>query len=194
MKYNRSLDRMLMALYYGQKAQKETTAAARKETMKRALAALIQASKEADAAQGMRTLEANLRKANPAGTQKVSAVAKAKARRAALARLQARRAKLQAECEMEEACDKPMMAEDLLESPLDDEPMDVADPMMDDSIDDSMVDLEDVTAEEEDDELPEDDFSDEQVQAAFRKMVARQKLRARRVRAMRAKRIGARRR
>lgn len=173
MKYNRSLDRMLMALYYGQKAQKETTAAARKETMKRALAALIQASKESDAAQGMRTLEANLRQANPAGTQKVSAIAKAKARRAALARLQARRAKLQAECE-EEACD---------------EPMDVADPMMDDS----MVDLEDVTAEE-DDELPEDDFSDEQVQAAFRKMVARQKLRARRVRAMRAKHIGARRR
>lgn len=149
MKYNRSLDRMLMALYYGQKAQKETTAAARKETMKRALAALIQASKESDAAQGMRTLEANLRQANPAGTQKVSAIAKAKARRAALARLQARRAKLQAECE-EEACDEPMVAED--------------------------------------------DFSDEQVQAAFRKMVARQKLRARRVRAMRAKHIGARRR
>lgn len=187
MKYNRSLDRMLMALYYGQKAQKETTAAARKETMKRALASLIQASKESDAAQGMRTLEANLRQANPAGTQKVSAIAKAKARRAALARLQARRAKLQAECEVEEACDDPMVAEDLLDSPLEDEPMDVADPMMDDS----MVDLEDVTAE---DELPEDDFSDEQVQAAFRKMVARQKLRARRVGAMRAKHIGARRR
>lgn len=61
MKYTKSLDHALMATYYANKAAKARSVVAKRVFQKKALASIMEAGKQDDAAYGMRVLEASLR-------------------------------------------------------------------------------------------------------------------------------------
>lgn len=61
MKYSKSLDHALLATYFANKAAKAKSLTAKRTFEKKALASILAAGKQADAAYGMRVLEASLR-------------------------------------------------------------------------------------------------------------------------------------
>lgn len=61
MKYSKSLDHALLATYFANKASKAKSITAKRVYEKKALASILEAGKQADAAYGMKVLEASLR-------------------------------------------------------------------------------------------------------------------------------------
>ena len=61
MKYSKSLDHALLATYFANKASKAKSITAKRVYEKKALASILAAGKQADAAYGMKVLEASLR-------------------------------------------------------------------------------------------------------------------------------------
>lgn len=61
MRYSKSLDHALLATYFANKAAKAKSVTARRVFQKKALASILEAGKQSDAAYGMKVLEASLR-------------------------------------------------------------------------------------------------------------------------------------
>lgn len=61
MKYSKSLDHALLATYFANKAAKAKSLTAKRTFEKKAFASILEAGKQADAAYGMKVLEASLR-------------------------------------------------------------------------------------------------------------------------------------
>lgn len=134
MKYSKSLDHALLATYFANKAAKAKSLTAKRTFEKKALASILAAGKQADAAYGMRVLEASLRL----------------------------------------AAENEGMA-----------PVEAADPALEDlPVDDAMPieaeaeDEEDMEVEDDADDADEaDDSDDEEIDAAFRRVMARSRQR-----------------
>lgn len=133
MKYSKSLDHALLATYFANKAAKAKSLTAKRTFEKKALASILAAGKQADAAYGMRVLEASLRLA---------------------------------------AENEGMAPADAADPALEDLPVDDAMPIEAEAEDD-----EDMEVEDDADEADDDDSDDEEIDAAFRRVMARSRQR-----------------
>ena len=134
MKYSKSLDHALLATYFANKAAKAKSLTAKRTFEKKALASILAAGKQADAAYGMRVLEASLRLA---------------------------------------AENEGMAPAEAADPALEDLPVDDAMP-----IEAEAEDEEDMEVEDDADEADEaDDSDDEEIDAAFRRVMARSRQR-----------------
>lgn len=134
MKYSKSLDHALLATYFANKAAKAKSLTAKRTFEKKALASILAAGKQADAAYGMRVLEASLRLA---------------------------------------AENEGMAPADAADPALEDLPVDDAMPIEAEAEDDEDMEVEDDADEADDD----DDSDDEEIDAAFRRVMARSRQR-----------------
>lgn len=134
MKYSKSLDHALLATYFANKAAKAKSLTAKRTFEKKALASILAAGKQADAAYGMRVLEASLRLA---------------------------------------AENEGMAPAEAADPALEDLPVDDAMPIEAEAEDEEVMEVEDDVDEADDD----DDSDDEEIDAAFRRVMARSRQR-----------------
>lgn len=134
MKYSKSLDHALLATYFANKAAKAKSLTAKRTFEKKALASILAAGKQADAAYGMRVLEASLRLA---------------------------------------AENEGMAPAEAADPALEDLPVDDAMPIEAEAEDEEDMEVEDDAGEADDD----DDSDDEEIDAAFRRVMARSRQR-----------------
>lgn len=134
MKYSKSLDHALLATYFANKAAKAKSLTAKRTFEKKALASILAAGKQADAAYGMRVLEASLRLA---------------------------------------AENEGMAPAEAADPALEDLPVDDAMPIEAEAEDEEDMEVEDDADEAEAD----DDSDDEEIDAAFRRVMARSRQR-----------------